>query len=63
LSAKKKTTPHQRWLLRVGSATGATKTFRPSKLSNIVKTSIFVAKPFIKFLECSRIINTGNGVP
>ena len=61
-SAKKETTPHQRWLLRINPANGATKTFRPSKFRNIIQAGIFDAKPFIKFRECSRIIKAGNWV-
>jgi hypothetical protein len=62
-SAKKKATLHQRWFVRVYPTTGANKTFRPSKFRNIAKADIFTAKPFIKLLESSRIINAGNGVP
>jgi len=61
--AKEKATPHQGWLVRFFSTTGANEASRPSKLRNIFKTSIFVAKPFVKILECSRIINARNGVP
>jgi len=62
-SAEKETTPHQRWLLGTESAIGTSKTFGPAKFRNIVKASTFAAKPFIKLLESSRIINAGNGVP
>ena len=63
LSAKKKTTPHERRLVRFFSTTGANKAFTPSKFRNKFKASTFAAKPFIKVLECSRIINARNGVP
>ncbi len=59
VSAQKQTTPHQRRLLCIAPATGTTETFRPSKFRNIVKASIFAAKPLIKLLERSRIINAG----
>ncbi len=35
---------------------------RPPELRNISKAGIFSAKPFIKFLECSRRINSTNWV-
>ena len=61
-SAKKKATPHHRGLFRLVSATGATESFWPPKLGNVVEASLFAAKPFIKLLERSRIINAGNRV-
>jgi hypothetical protein len=61
--AKEKATPHQRRLVSFFSTTGVNEAFRPSKFRNIFKASIFVAKPSIKILECSRIINARNGVP
>ncbi len=62
-SAKEKTTPHQGRLVSFFCTAGANKALRPSKFRNIFKASIFVAKPFIKVLDCSRIINPRNGVP
>jgi hypothetical protein len=62
-SAKEKTTSHQGWLVSPFSTTGTNKAFWPSKFRNIFKASIFAAKPFIKVLERSRIINARNGVP
>ncbi len=62
VSAQKQTTPHQRRLLCIAPATRTTETFRPSKFRNIVKASIFAAKPLIKLLERSRIINAGHGL-
>jgi len=60
--AKEKTAPHEGRLVSFFSTTGASEAFRPSMFRNIFETSIFVAKPFIKFLECSRIINARNGM-
>jgi len=62
-SAKEKTTPHQGRFVSFFSTTGANKAFRPSKFRDIFKANIFAAKPFIKVLECSRIINARNRVP
>ena len=62
-SAKEKTTPHQGRFVRLFPTTGANKAIRPSKFRDIFKASIFAAKPFIKVLECCRIINARNGVP
>ncbi len=62
-SAKEKTTPHQGRLRGVFPTGRANKASRPSKFRNKFKTSTFAAKPFIKVLECSRIINARNGVP
>jgi hypothetical protein len=45
------------------STGGATKALWPSKLRNIGKAVLFSAKPFIKFLECSRIVNATNWMP
>jgi len=61
-STKKKTTFHQRRLFRFFSAIGTTKFFRPPKPDNIIKAGIVSTKPFIKLLECSRIIDAGNWV-
>ena len=54
---------HQGGLFRYRSAVGADKAHRPSKPRDKGKAGILAAKPFIKLLECSRIINTGDGVP
>ena len=62
LPAKIETTPRQRRILTLKSTTWANETIRPSNFRNVVKASIFAAKPLIKLLECSRIISTGNGV-
>jgi len=62
LPAKIETTPRQRRILTLKSTTWANETIRPSNFRNVVNASIFAAKPFIKLLECSRIISTGNGV-
>ncbi len=62
-SAKEKTTPHYGRLVSLFGTARANKALRPSKFSNIFKASIFAAKPFIKVLDCSRIINAQNGVP
>ena len=62
-SAKVKTPSHQGRLVSLFCTAGANKSLRPSKFRNIFKASIFAAKPFIKVLDCSRIINARNGVP
>jgi len=62
-SAEKKTTPHQGGLGDLFPTTGANKTVRPSKFRNKFMTRTFGAKPVVKILECSRIINAGNRVP
>jgi len=61
-STKEKTAPHQRGVVCFFSTTGANKPFRPSKFRDICNASIIVAKPLIKFLKCSRIINARNRV-
>ena len=61
-SAKKETTACQGWFIRNVPTSGATETSRPSKFGDIIKAGIVVAKPFIKLLECFRIIDAGNGV-
>ena len=60
-SAKEKATPHQRWNTSFFSTTGANETFLPSKFHDIFNASIFAAKPFIKFLKGSRIVNARKG--
>jgi len=60
ISAKKETTPHHRGPFRDISATGATESFRPPKPDNVVEAGLFAAKPFLKLLERSRIVNAGN---
>lgn len=62
-SAKEKATPHQGRLVSFFGTAGANKALRPAKFRNIFKASIFAAKPAIKILDCSRIINARNGVP
>src|SRR5271157_953517 len=61
-SAKKKAALHLRGFFRSISANGAAESFWPPKFGNVVKASLFAAKPFIKLLECSRIINARNRV-
>ena len=61
-SAKKETTPHHRRLFRGISATGATESFRPPKLGNVVEACLFATKPFVKLLERPRIVYSGNRV-
>ena len=62
-SAQKKSSPHYRRIFLKNSARRTTKALRPSKLRNIGKAGLFSAKPFIKFLECSRVVNATNWVP
>ena len=62
-SAKEKTTSHQGRFLRFFTTTRAQEAFRPSEFRNIIKASSFTAKPFLKLLECPRIINARNRVP
>ena len=60
--AKKKTTPHQGRLDGLFPATGANEALRPSEFCNKFQASMFSAKPLVKILKSSRIINTGNRV-
>lgn len=59
-SAEIETTICQRWFLLSVPTVGTTEVSRPSKLSDIINAGIVAAQPFIKLLECSRIINAGN---
>jgi len=61
-SAEEETASHHRGCFRSISATGAAETFWPPKLGNVVEASVFATKPFIKLLECSRIICASNGM-
>jgi len=61
-SAKKEITACQRWFLCNVPTAGATEASRPSKFSNIINAGIVAAKPFIKLLECFRIIDASNRV-
>ncbi len=62
-AAQKKTPAHNRRVFFKNSARRATKTLRPPECQNICKASLFGAKPLIKFLECSRIVNVTNRMP
>jgi len=62
-SAKEKATPHQGRFVRFFTTTRANEAFGPSEFRNIFQASVFAAKPFIKVLECSRIINARNRMP
>ena len=62
-STQKKASLHFRRVFLYNSARWTNKTLRPSKLRNIGKAGLFSAKPFIKFLECSRVVNATNWVP
>ena len=59
---KKEIAVCQRWLLRMVSTVGAKETSWPSQFSNIINAGIVVAKPFVKLLECFRIIDASNRV-
>jgi hypothetical protein len=61
-SAKKEATLHLRGFFRSFSANGAAESFWPPKLGNVAKAGLFAAKPFVKLLERSRIINARNRV-
>jgi len=61
-SAKNETMSCQRRFFRNVLTVGATEASRPSKFSDIFNAGIGAAKPFIKLLRCSRIINTSNRV-
>ena len=55
-SAQKKSSSHDRRIFFKKSTRRASKTLRPPEFRNIVKAGLFSAKPFIKFLERSRIV-------
>jgi len=62
-STEEEAAPHQGRLVRLYTTNGTNKAFRPAKPRNIFKASVLAAKPFVKLLRCSRIINAGNWVP
>jgi hypothetical protein len=62
LPAEKEATTCQGGFLSNVPTAGATEAVPPSNFGDIINASIVAAKPFIKLLERSRIINASNRV-
>jgi hypothetical protein len=61
-SKKKEIISCQRWFFVSVSLFGETKTFLSSKFGDIIQANFVFAKPFVKLLECCRILDAGNRV-